>query len=747
MGYIIKDNEGLVVTRLTDIGRRKISQGNFNISYFQVGDSEVNYSSLSNYNYNNFMVLQPPFNAQNNSGIPQSTKNDIKYPYYLQGNSGISYGIPYEASGIDEVYNTAAPSGFFTADTANNCYIPIPYSDLCYNSYYDVQINSGTNFNGTSASLTMTLQATSCSQFTNGTISANTIVGIYIMGEASSSNMCGCLDSCFPMIFFEVVDYNSIGNQITLDRIPPKLRGAGSVGYTGLAKLFFYPSGMTYYDLNTPTNYWSQSVINYESVCAPEDGLVKIWNMNIPWSENPAGNWFNNYDYSQYNSVNYLGTKEYYGYMNSSGQTDTSGTWYYNSFGTRIDVTPEEQKAIAIVHYTNNAIINFYGEKFAAEVYDTTNPGETGQARNFKITIPWLMWHKNTNCCNGLTLYIDPPGYDTLDLLTPYYIQSTKNSDMNNPGLRYYHLYDTNTNIDGYPNRVGKVFPDDKIIVFDDEEIIAAMTYVANRNYTLPAPALSTISPSVCDGGSTGILLNDQECLWVTYGFEGPWQGLHCNYYQKIIGPTTACTVTEQNVSVRFGGDFNCMNDGSVEGYWNATRFFVLAQKTSVTTLRPEPNQWVKIDFTQQIVDAGYGGDTTFIDPIALTTLSFIISQDEYDNSESIGYYNINNQIQLPPNIASDDPNYPTINFGSEYFFYGTLETDIEATIYEMRYLINLPNNQFMMSSNPTWTESQTPYMSEIGLYDRDKNLMVLSKFQSPQIRQGIQQVVVKLDF
>jgi hypothetical protein len=51
------------------------------------------------------------------------------------------------------------------------------------------------------------------------------------------------------------------------------------------------------------------------------------------------------------------------------------------------------------------------------------------------------------------------------------------------------------------------------------------------------------------------------------------------------------------------------------------------------------------------------------------------------------------------------------------------------------------------MSSNPTWTESQTPYMSEIGLYDRDKNLMVLSKFQSPQIRQGIQQVVVKLDF
>jgi hypothetical protein len=37
--------------------------------------------------------------------------------------------------------------------------------------------------------------------------------------------------------------------------------------------------------------------------------------------------------------------------------------------------------------------------------------------------------------------------------------------------------------------------------------------------------------------------------------------------------------------------------------------------------------------------------------------------------------------------------------------------------------------------------------MSEVGLYDADKNLMVLAKFQSPQVREGIQQVVVKLDF
>jgi hypothetical protein len=37
--------------------------------------------------------------------------------------------------------------------------------------------------------------------------------------------------------------------------------------------------------------------------------------------------------------------------------------------------------------------------------------------------------------------------------------------------------------------------------------------------------------------------------------------------------------------------------------------------------------------------------------------------------------------------------------------------------------------------------------MTEVGLYDGDKNLLVLSKFQSPEIRQGVQQVAIKLDF
>ena len=50
-------------------------------------------------------------------------------------------------------------------------------------------------------------------------------------------------------------------------------------------------------------------------------------------------------------------------------------------------------------------------------------------------------------------------------------------------------------------------------------------------------------------------------------------------------------------------------------------------------------------------------------------------------------------------------------------------------------------------AANTVWTSGTTSYVTEIGLYNSNKDLIVISKLQSPEIRQGIQQYVVKLDF
>jgi len=120
MGYILKNTSGLINTRLTDAGRQKLSQGRFNISYFQIGDSEVSYSVIPNFNYTKYNVFEPSFNAQNTAGAPQSNKENIKYPIFVDEIGGNTYGIPFMDSIVESVYNTAQPRGFFLGTSIPN---------------------------------------------------------------------------------------------------------------------------------------------------------------------------------------------------------------------------------------------------------------------------------------------------------------------------------------------------------------------------------------------------------------------------------------------------------------------------------------------------------------------------------------------------------------------------------------------------------------------------------------------------
>ena len=333
------------------------------------------------------------------------------------------------------------------------------------------------------------------------------------------------------------------------------------------------------------------------------------------------------------------------------------------------------------------------------------------------------------------------------------------------PGIRYYQLWDTHPNSDGLPSRIGKVFPDSQIIIIDDEEIIAAMSYKSNRNWTLPAPKVGLTTPNTCviennQPTVNGILSADTEYMYVTYRFSNTdifTNSLHCNYYTKIQGPNISCGgLTEQNVSIRFGAEFPCLNQPTliptttttttttttlcpscdlITGFY-ADTFQVICQKV-IGTGRPDPDEWKIIDFTPQISATTINGYLT-VDSLTATT--FTITEENYAAADD---YNLNDFIPLVPNGTTT----PSLNFGDEYYFYGSLETDIQATIYEMKYKVNLGQAEFQSTSNPTWTKGTNSYITEIGLYDSDMNLMIVSKLQSPVLRQGIQQFLVKFDF
>jgi hypothetical protein len=735
MAYIIKNTSGLINTRITDVGRRNISQGNFNISYFQIGDSEVSYNAASNYNIVNNNILMPAFNAQNDTGTPRSNKQNIKYPYYVQGGAGNTYGIPFLDSQFQSVYNSAGVKGFFTTGGTS----------VQTSSAYTVTSNYLVDMTTLSGQTSIDITLDYCAA-TTGTPSINDYITIFFDPNGGCGNF-----GTYPVLTYRIQDMSpstgttgTTGYTLTLDRSVPDYSVVAPSG--SIARVLIYPSGMTQlYDSVTPAVYWETDAINFETPCDitnRENTLV--WNMNIPWSVNPAGVFSNQYeDYTQYGSVSYIGTKEYLGYQEPSGQTDTSFVYYYNSFDELIIVPPAQQKAIGIIHYTNQSIDNVYGEKFSTTPFDPQNPTDnTGLARHFKIKLPTLMWHKSTGGTIGETFYIDPPGYD--NLCVPFYIKSTKNIDMNDPGIRYYHLWDTNPDSNGNLNRIGKVFPDSQIVVIDDEEVIAAMSYKANRNWTIPAPKLSLLTPNTCfsNGQSaTGLLSNDTQKMWVTYRLDstGFTNSLHCNYYSMITGPTTGCTTDSQNVAVRFGSEFPFLSDGSF-GDGTLTGFSANSLKLICQIVtgdaQPSPTNWKEIDVTNEISGSTING---YLTVSGITGNTFQITSDLYNNAS---LYDLSDYIDIPTNGQTD-----ILNFGDEYYFYGNLESDITATIYEMRYLINLGRNQFTNTSNPTWTSGTTSYVTEIGLYDSNKDLIVISKLQSPELRQGIQQYVVKLDF
>jgi len=836
MTYILKNTSGLINTRVTDTGRQKMSEGNFKISYFQIGDSEVSYDKLSsNYNQYNTFIFEPNFNTQNSTGVPESNKQSIKYPYYVSGSTGTTYGLPTLDSTISPIYNTTPLRGFFTGNTTANT---IVFSALT-NSQYVVSANYIIDMGLLTGSNTIDIIYSGIDYTNERKPEIGDFVTIYYDGNGlydcqcsnlptptptptptktpssgttttttTSSDPCAsptatptptktpCLTptpsklcppppppnckvnvrSCFQILTYRIIDVCQ--NTLTLDRPTPDFFG---VVNNCFARILIYPQNMQQiYDSITPYPHWGEQVIDFESICNTDQFDVKIWNMNIPWTESPAGLIETAYEgYNYFGSIDYVGSKEYLGYNSSSGQTDTGLVYYRNSFGEIILMEPEEQKSIAIIHYTNQTIDFFYGEKFALEPFNVQEINNTnGQARNFKLHIPWLMWHKNPECCFGQTFWVDPPGFDDLFLFQPYYIQSKKNEDMNLPGLRYYNLWDTNPNTDGIPNRVGKVFPDQKIIVIDDEEIIASMSYKSNRNWTLPSPQLSLITPNTCGTNTSneGILTGDNQTLYVTYRFTNDFNftnSLHCNYYPKISGNNPICNPTvSQNVTVRFGSEFNCLGQGLVpvttttttlfpittttttfdpyttttttscpvacevpQGYF-AERFEIICQLTT-DGQRPNSSNWKIIDYTDLLNSTTING---YLTQSGITGTTFVITKELYENAP---FYNLNQYIPLT-SLGTTTPN---LNFGDEFYFYGSFETDIQATIYEMRYKINLGYNQFVKSSNPSWSGGTNSYVTEIALLDEDKDILVMSKLQSPVLRQGIQQYLVKLDF
>jgi len=124
------DNSGDIILDavLTDLGREKMATGEFSVSYFALGDDEIDYS-LYNKNhasgsaYYDLEILQTPIleaftgtNAAINGGLLTSTATDILYmPILKINNKGISADAV-----VPDGYNGAVANVIWLSDSSND---------------------------------------------------------------------------------------------------------------------------------------------------------------------------------------------------------------------------------------------------------------------------------------------------------------------------------------------------------------------------------------------------------------------------------------------------------------------------------------------------------------------------------------------------------------------------------------------------------------------------------------------------
>jgi hypothetical protein len=413
------------------------------------------------------------------------------------------------------------------------------------------------------------------------------------------------------------------------------------------------------------------------------------WTLSTVWDKNPIGL------ANSYTTNAYVGVKNLLGYSSSSGQTYNTGTTIYDTFGTGITISPEEQKAIAILHYTQNGTTGDPYRFFKYDDYICVD-NITGQT-SFNVTLTKIMYHRSLLGTSGATF--------TMGIVDKKMV-SNYNSRYELP---YRDLVD---GIGATPNRVGKIFYNQKLIVFDDEEIVAALDTSSSRNYTLTAPKVDVLVTS----NSPITDLTVGKTMWVTYKFGGGTvsDDLPCNYFMKVTGSTN-----DENVTVKFNsGGFKHLNSG-----YTATEFHILTQINTGQT--PSSSLWYKRDYTLDL-----GGDI---------------------NNIKTGHTFTINQTKIAEAITGGTYSSSLSGFGTDRALTGaTIEGKVTlvraSDIEEMVFNLNLPLDKFKTSQNPTYVSGDSK-ITEVVLLNSNKETLAMGKLASPVTRTGSQVIQVKIDF
>lgn len=565
MSYIVKKNNPLINVKLTDSGRKQLAEGQLDFTFFSLDDGEIDYFRN---NLTSLKILGP-----------QDGVDHISHPVPAEkeNNESTLYSIPDAISRPDILFNDAKERGFLS----NNYEIKNDLTKARGLFVYPDDLSEIVTTNGTTG-LTATTEL-KCFVETDTSVNDSILEGDLLFLEVNDPQVNYDLNPSkidtqpHPIQVYEIQAINAFssngetGYTFTLDRELPLFGNFDRYTSSGKSVAHIFPGGdavRDYYDVNDPSAYWNDSVLNFSANGQVETEDVPVWNMNIVYKNEIAGldSTFNKSS-SDSLGYNYKGLFNYLFYSE------------YDPLKTKL----------AVIHYSNNTINNFYGEGF----YENS----------LQLEVPTLMYHYTENA----------------NEIGEIFTCGEERKQIDNK----FHYYDL---MDQRENRVGKVFIDLKIIVIEDAEIITAMSYKSNRNWTLPQPNLTKIDAGFCSSSfDEGMLQNDEEEIVVTYllrNVNSFSNSIQCENFARI---GLNADENPKDVMVRFPSDSFPFLTQALDGF-NAEDIFILYQKVKKGNI-PNPREWNYFLATSLI-----GGDGCFLgvpqinENFQLTSESFVVN-------------------------------------------------------------------------------------------------------------------------
>lgn len=224
---------------------------------------------------------------------------------------------------------------------------------------------------------------------------------------------------------------------------------------------------------------------------------------------------------------------------------------------------------------------------------------------------------------------------------------------------------------------------------------------------------------------------------FITYALismSGYSQAIHCNYIKSIQLPVTNPYLEQINIDFANIDDFQFLNN-KITGTtgFTAEKIWILVQLVNnsgfatIKDIKPNAAQWKIYDVTNQI--SGYTSGQALTKSNLFDTI-FKVSLYNYEKlSGSTNIYNLD-YLNYPVPVETDK-----LCFGDEVYFFGNVETDIKADVYTSDLSINLALNEFNSSTNPTWDGVSSVAISEVAIYDENKNLVAIGKLNNPIIK------------